>query len=394
MSGSRVRTILHIDMDAFFASIEVLSDPRLAGKPVIICGHPELRSVVSTASYEAREFGVHSGMPVTRAKKLCPDGMFLCGKPAKYVCASIRIMNLLKEFTYLVEPFSIDEAFLDFTEALVAREAPEEVARRIMERIRSRVGLTCSIGIGPNKLVAKMASSLEKPNGLACIPEGGFLGVFGPKPVSKLWGVGKKTEKRLNRMGIRTIADLAGFQENLLIRTFGVKGEHLHHAANGIDETPVIPYFEGIDAKSVGHEHTLSRDVADGDRLEAVILSLSDRVARRMRTHCYLGRTVTLKIRHADFRTFTRQRVLGVFTDEERTIYGAARVLFRRNWVGEKVRLLGISVSNLIRINEQPQFLLFDEDEKHRDLLEVLDRIRDMYGENALTRARLVRNAG
>ncbi len=389
MSLGNPDTIIHIDMDAFFASVEVLADPRLAGLPVVICGNPNERSVVSTASYEAREYGLHSGMPISQAKRLCPRGIFLRGDPEKYVYTSVRILNLLKEFTDRVEPFSIDEAFLDLTGG-VGNSSPGEIGRRIKERVESRIGLTCSVGIGPNKLVAKMASSVNKPDGLAYVPAEKFLILFGPQPVSKLWGVGKKTESRLNHMGIRTVADLSVCPEPLLVRTFGVEGERLHHAANGIDDTPVIPYHRGIETKSMGHEHTLTRDEGDPDRLESVLLRLSDQVARRLRSHGVLARTVTLKVRYSDFRTFTRQRILGLFTDEERTIFGTVRALFRRNWRGDHIRLLGVSVSNLVRSNERPQSLMFIEDRRHRDLLEALDRVRDTFGENSLTRARLV----
>jgi DNA polymerase-4 len=391
MSDSRERIILHMDMDAFFAAVEARSNPRLAGKPIIVCGNPDQRSVVSTASYEARAQGVHSGMPVTEARRRCPDGIYLPGNPEKYVFISVEVLNLLKEYADAVEPFSIDEAFLDVTHVPEGRTDPEGLARRIKKAVWSRVGLTCSIGIGPNKLVSKMASSLEKPDGLSRVRQGEFLEVFGAARVSRLWGVGEKTEKQLNAMGIQTIGDLAGFQEQVLVRTFGVEGERLHFAANGIDDTPVVPYYEGIEAKSVGHEHTLSSDVSNREYLESVILRLSDQVARRLRAHHYLGRTVTLKVRHADFHTFTRQKVLGVFTDEERTIYGVARMLLRKNWNGEKVRLLGVSVSSLIRFEEMPQALLFTEDEKYRDLLTIVDRVKDTFGEDALTRARLVK---
>jgi DNA polymerase-4 len=384
------RTIFHIDMDAFFAAVEVMANPSLAGKPLIVCGDPERRSVVSTASYEARKFGVRSGMAITEARRLCPGGVFLRGNPEKYVHTSVRILNLFKEFTDRVEPFSIDEAFLDLSETSRDAGSPEAIGRRIKGKVWSEVGLSCSVGIGPNKLIAKMASSLQKPDGLSLVRGETYLEVFGGKTVSTLWGVGEKIERELNRMGIRTIADLAAFPEEELVRAFGVEGERLHHASNGRDDTPVLPYYQGIEAKSLGHEHTLPRDVAEREELEAVILRLSDQVARRMRAHRYRGRTVTLKIRASDFQTRTRQRVLSGYTDEERTVFSVARALFRANWKGEKVRLLGVSVSNLVRWSGGPQPFLFDEDRRHRDLLEAVDRVRDTFGENALTRARLV----
>jgi DNA polymerase-4 len=382
--------ILHVDMDAFFAAVEQLADPRLRGKPVLVCGSPEGRSVVAAASYEARPAGVRAGMPVARARRLCPQAILVPGDPAKYVSLSLSLLELFKRYSPQVEPFSIDEAFLDVTNSLSGWVSPEDMAREAKRRIRSRVGLSSSIGIGPNKLVAKMASSLEKPDGLTRVEEGNFAAVFGQKPVTVLWGVGDKTAASLERMGIRSVSDLAAHPVTSLVRAYGVEGEYLHHAANGRDDTPVIPYYDGLDAKSVGHEHTMSRDVVDGNSLEAVILRLSDQVARRLRAHHYLGRTVTLKIRYADFRTLTRQRVLKVLTDEERTLYGTAVRLFREHWTGAPVRLLGVSLSGLVRLGEKPQSLLFAEDRNHRVLLDTLDRVRDAFGDDALTRARLV----
>lgn len=385
------RTILHVDMDAFFAAVEVMCNPRLKGKPVIVCGDPDRRSVASTASYEARKYGVFSGMPIGQAKRLCPHGIYVQGNPEKYVYTSVQILNLLKEFTDKVEPFSIDEAFLDLTESLRKNGGAEKTGLIMKEGILSHFGLTCSVGIAPNKLVAKMASSLEKPDGLSIVPAERFPEVFGNKPVSSLWGVGEKTEKRLNGMKIRTISDLARYPVKNLVRTFGVEGQYLHDAANGEDDTPVIPYYEGIEAKSMGHEYTLSRDVSSGDYLKSVILKLSDQVARRLRSHHYQGRTVIVKIRYADFRTLTRQRALRVHTDEERTIGSLACGLFRTNWSGEKVRLLGVSVSSLIKVDDPPQSVLFEDDRRHRDLLRVMDRVKDAFGDDAILRARLVR---
>jgi len=233
MSG----VILHIDMDAFFSQIEELANPRLKGKPVIVCGEPHSRSVVSTSSYEARKFGVKSGMAVGLAKKLCPHGIYIGGNPQKYVYTSVQILKSLKEFTSLVEPFSVDEAFLEF-EDLDMGEATE-VGRDIKKKIHSRFGLTGSIGIAPNKFVAKMASGLQKPDGLTVIREGEFLIVFGDKPVSAIWGVGDRTGEKLNRLGIMKIRDLACYPERKLKAVFGVYGVDLRAVANGVDDSPI-----------------------------------------------------------------------------------------------------------------------------------------------------------
>lgn len=376
--------ILHIDMDAFFSQIEELANPRLKGKPVIICGEPHSRSVVSTASYEARKFGLKSGMAVGLAKKLCPQGIYVGGNPQKYVYTSVQILKLLKESTSLVEPFSVDEAFLEF-EDLDMGEATA-VARDIKKKVRSRFGLTGSIGIAANKFVAKMASGLHKPDGLTVIGEGEFLKVFGDKPVSELWGVGEKTGEKLNRLGIMKIHDLAIYPEGKLKAVFGVYGGYLWAVANGVDDSPVVPYYEGVPPKSMGHEYTLPDDVSDPERLLSILLRLSEKVARRLRREGYLCDTVTVKIRDKRFNTITRQRKIEHHIDRDDLIYITARRLFRDNHRGEALRLLGVSASGLVRRSEACSEPMFNQDRKYDLFIRTMDSIRDKFGERSIRR--------
>ena len=383
------RVILHIDMDAFFSQIEELANPRIKGKPVIVCGDPHTRSVVSTASYEARKYGIKSGMAAGLAKKLCPHGIFIGGNPQKYVYTSVQILKLLKGFTSYVEPFSVDEAFLEFKD-IDMRKAPE-VARDIKRKVKQRFGLTGSIGIGPNKFVAKMASGVQKPDGLTVIREGEFLRVFGDKPVSDLWGVGEKTNAKLRRLGIVRIRDLARYPEKRLKSVFGVYGIDLKSVANGKDDSPVIPYYEGVEPKSMGHEYTLPSDVSDLDRLLATLLRLSEKVARRMRREGYMGDTITVKIRDKDFSTITRQRKIEHPVDMDDVIYKTAKKIFEENHGGLALRLLGVSVSGLVKKHEACSDPMFIGDRKYMEFIRTMDSIRDKFGERSIRRGAGIR---
>jgi len=378
------RIIFHIDMDAFFSSIEQLSNPNLRGKPVIVCGDPNSRSVVATASYEARLFGLKSGMPIGKARRLCPHGIYISGNPKKYVYTSVRILGVLRQFTARVEPFSVDEAFLEF-EDLSFQEAPG-LASMIKQRILREFGLTCSIGIGPNKIVAKMASELNKPDGVTLIEEGKFLDFLGDKDVTALWGIGEKTTIKLRNLGISRVIDLAHFPEPTLRKLFGEYGAYLKMTANGIDDSPIIPYYQGVEPKSIGHERTLPYDTDDRGYLMSTLVRLSEQVARRMRKDGYVGDTVTVKIRYADFTTFTRQKKLADCFERDDILFDTAKRLFLTNFNGDEVRLLGVSVSGLTKKEEILSDPLFQADILHRNCTEAVDSIRDRFGEDSIKR--------
>jgi DNA polymerase-4 len=388
------RLVFHVDMDAFFASVEVMCRPKLRGKPVIVCGKPTTRSVAAAASYEAREYGIRSGMSTVECFRLCPHVIAIEGNPGQYIYVSLELLRVYKEFSTIVEPYSIDEAFIEMTGTRCNWQNCEAVALELKDRMTERFpDLTASIGVGPNKLVAKMCGSLEKPDGLTIVRPGEFADVFGERPVSAIWGVGDKTEMALSMMGVNTIRELSEFPVSMLRRRFGIMGEILHMIALGRDDTPVTPYFEGMPVKSMGHEHTLPEDVWDIAEAERVLLRLCDQVARRMRKKSYLGNVISLRLRFADFDSIGRQRKIKFYTDEERIIYRVARDLLHRYWrPGHAVRLVGVNCSGLVRVPETIQVDLFrqKDEESHRKLLAAIDAIRDKFGENAITRARLV----
>lgn len=382
--------ILLVDMDAFFASCEQAHHPHLRGKPVIVCGDPDRRGVVTAASYEARPFGVRAGMPVAEAKRRCPQGEFVEGNPRKYVEKSLELLEIFLAVTPDVEPFSVDEAFLDLGRMGARGADPESalaIARGIQERIAREHGLGASIGIGPNKLIAKMGSGLEKPRGLTVLDEEGFRRVYWPRDVQELWGVGPKLAERLKRMGIATVGDLGRADEALLERAFGVTGPHLRESAWGRDRTPVTPYHEGVDPKSMGHEVTLPEDCREAAALEGTLLRLSDQVARRLRGEGFRARNITVKLRDHRFHTITRQRALPAAVDDHVAIFEVARALWRANWQGGPLRLLGVSAGALVPAAEGEQTDLFADDGRRRTLRDALDRVRDKLGERAVVPA-------
>lgn len=386
------RTIAHVDMNAFFASVEQMCNPVLRGRPLIVCGDPEGRSVVSTASYEARKYGIDSGMPATEARRLCPDGVFLEGSPKKYVYYSLQILKIYSRFTSSVEPFSIDEAYLDLSETPYrCIDAAHSTGKLIKQEMRREFpSLTASIGFGPNKYIAKMASSLEKPDGLVVLRDPKeFRRVFWDKPVEALWGVGEKTKLLLNRIGIFTVEQLADTPLHLLRGHMGENGEGLHSVAWGRDNTPVIPYDEGVDAKSMGHEHTFRTDIGDQDQLEGSLLRLCDQVGRRLRKHECKARTICVKLRFRDFTTITRQRSLSRYIDDDIEIFRVARSLLRENLSGKKLRLLGVAASNL-EYSGSDLGTLFIEQARKNCLADAVDSVRDRYGENVLVRAGII----
>lgn len=344
MEEKKERRIIHVDMDAFFASIEQKRHPELRGKPVIVGGrgNPFSRGVVSAASYEARAYGIRSAMPLREAYRRCPHAIFLPVDFEEYERVSRKIMNILRTYTDILEPVSLDEAFLDVSHI---ERAPVDIARDIKKKIKEETGLTASIGIGPNKLIAKIASDMDKPDGLTEIKKEDIPAKIFPLPVSRLWGVGKKTEKRLQEMGIYTIGDLAHTPLERLILTFGkIIGYSLYQHAHGIDYSPVITTWE---RKSISREVTYQRDMQDMEVIKHTITYLAQDISTSLMEEGYRGRTVTLKIRFKDFTTHTRSKTLPcyIFTDEKiRDI--AYELLSRFKW-DKKVRLVGIRISNL-----------------------------------------------
>ena len=383
------RTILHVDLDAFFAAVEQRDRPELRGKPVIVGGGgPNDRGVVSTASYEARKFGVHSAMPLRQAGRLCPNGIFVPVDGAKYVAVSREVMTILRRFTPLVEPISIDEAFLDVTESRALFGDGPTIGAAIRDAVRSEVRLTVSVGVASTKLVAKIASDLRKPDGMVVVEPGDEEAFLAPLPIRRLWGVGETTAAALAEYGVRTMGDLAALPPDLLVRRFGKHGATLADRAKGIDADRVV----GRDpAKSIGHEHTFDVDTSDRDVIERTLLAMSDGVAARLRGAGVKAATITVKIRDSSFRTITRQRTLPEPTDLTEPIWRAALDLARPEVKGLRIRLLGVTASGL---GERDQLSMFSlEDPRRRRVTEAADALRRRFGDRAVTRARLLRAA-
>jgi nucleotidyltransferase/DNA polymerase involved in DNA repair len=380
------RVILHLDMDAFFAAIEQHDHPELRGRPVVVGADPKGgkgRGVVSTCSYEARAYGLRSAMPISQAYRLCPHAVFLPVRGERYAEVSAQVMQVLAHFSPLIEQVSIDEAFVDLTGTERLLGPPREVGVRIKQEVRQRTGLTASVGIAPNKFVAKIASDLEKPDGLVVVEEGQVNEFLWPLPVAKLWGVGEKTRPLLEALGLRTIGDVARQSPSFLAEKFGSMGAHLWRLANGIDDRPVVPTTV---PKSMSKEITFEQDTDDEERLHATLVTLADMVARGLRQEKMRCSTVTVKIRLADFATFTRSRTLPEPTSSSQTIGSTALELFRHfDRGGKKVRLLGVAVSGLLG-KEGTQLTLFDTVERSR-IDEAIDRVRARFGDEAIFRA-------
>ena len=379
------RTILHVDLDAFFAAVEQRDRPELRGKPVIVGGDPRGRGVVSASSYEARRYGVHSAMSLREAVRRCPHGVFLPVDGRRYQQASRDVMSVLRRFTPQVEPISIDEAFLDVTGSRELFGDGETIAGSIKAAVRGEVGLTASVGVATTKLVAKIASDLRKPDGLVVVRPGDEAAFLAPLPISRLWGVGEKTAAVLAEFGVRTIGDLAALPPDVVVRRFGKHGGSLLERARGMDADPV---HEGDPAKSVGHEHTFDTDTSDPEVIERTLLAMAEGVSGRLRSAGVRASTIAVKIRDSSFRTMTRQRTLREPTDLTEPIYHAAVDLARPEVRGRRIRLLGVTASNL---GEREQLGLFgDEDPRRRRAIEAADAVRRRFGTRAVTRGRLV----
>ncbi len=388
-AAPRPRTILHVDMDAFFAAVEQRDRPELRGKPVIVGADPRGgrgRGVVSTASYEARRFGVGSAMPISEAWRRCPHGVYLHPDMEKYARESERIMEVFHRFTDLVEPISIDEAFLDVTGSARAMGTGEQIGRKLKDAIRKETQLTASVGVASSKLVAKIASDMRKPDGLVVVPRGEEAAFLAPLPVRRLWGVGPKMEEALAKLGVVTIGDLAALDPGRLERRLGTHGFDLQELARGEDNRDVVS--EGAGAKSLGQEHTYGQDTSDPERLRATLLQLADAVAGRLRAHGLRARTVTLKYRDEHFHTTTHARTLPEATDAGNALFRVASELFAEVHRGRKVRLLGIYASHFGE--GEPQLALFDEPRAPSPADRVRDEVRKRFGEEAITRASLL----
>lgn len=335
------RVIVHLDLDAFFAAVEVLEHPELAGKAVLVGGRPEERGVVASASYPARAFGVHSAMPMARALKLCPEAVVLPPRHHLYRDYSRQVMSILRETSPLMEQMSIDEAYLDLTDRITAWDEGVEIARGLQRRVKEEIGLSASLGVATNKLVAKVASDRDKPGGLTVVRPGEEAAFLAPLPVRVLWGVGPVTAAKLAEMGVNTVGELAQLSEEVLRARFGIHGVEMARRARGIDTRPVVTEHE---VKSVSQERTFTHDLRDAEALKQQLWRLSQGVSRRLKRAGLAAQTVVIKLRYADFTTLTRQMTLMTPTDDERVIYRAALVLLSRVWQrGQPVRLLGVA---------------------------------------------------
>ena len=379
--------ILHVDMDAFYASVEERDRPELVGKPVIVGGTPEGRGVVAAANYVARKFGVHSAMPAVTAHRLCPRGIFLRPRMDYYAEISDQIRAIFEKYTPLVEPLSLDEAFLDVTGSGPLFGPAVSIGRTIKQEIRERLRLIASVGVAPNKFLAKIASDLKKPDGFVVVEPAQVQEFLDPLPVGRLWGVGKVTGGVLEKLGIHRIGQLRQMPAELLRHHFGSSGDHLWELAQGIDERPVVPEQE---AKSISHETTFAKDLEDPEIMRAWLLELSEQVGCRLRRHGLKGRTVHLKVRFGDFHTITRARTLPQPTNVTQEIWQATAQMFAERLPARRlhIRLLGVGMSGF----DHPalvQLSLFPEAEHERQarLDKVADQIKEKFGQTGLQRA-------
>jgi len=381
------RTIFHVDMDAFFVSVEELFDPSLKGKAVVVGGQRDERGVVSAASYEARKFGVHSAMPLRTAAKQCPHAIFVDGHSERYRECSEKVFKVLQAFSPKVEMASIDEAYLDMTGTARLHGPPLKAAHKLHQRMKEETMLNCSIGIGSSRLIAKVSSAQAKPNGLLFIVPGQESKFLAPLDVREIPGVGKVMEKHLHKLGIKKVGDLARMEDAELEGRFGKWGLALAGKARGEDAGGWFDADVGEHeaAKSISHEHTYNEDTADASQLEATLMRLSEMVARRLREADFYARTIQLKLRYKDFTTITRAHTLPAPTQVDGEIFSQIRLLFRKNWkAGVPVRLLGVQASSF---ESQPdQFNLLDGNRQQRwkDALAAADRLRDKFGESSV----------
>jgi nucleotidyltransferase/DNA polymerase involved in DNA repair len=383
------RTILHVDLDAFYAAVEVRENPALAGRPVVVGADPRGgrgRGVVAAASYEARAFGIHSAMPIGQAYRRCPTAAFLRPRGRLYAAVSERFMAILARYTDLVEPLSIDEAFLDVTASAALFGDGAAIARRIKDDVRREERISASIGVAPSKFLAKIASDLRKPDGLVVVPPDGTEAFLRDLPVQRLWGAGPKSLAGFQRLGTATIGAVARLPVERLIDVFGpALGQHFHTLASGHDPRAVLRDHQ---RKSVGRESTFAEDVHDRAVVEQTLLALVEQVARRLRRHSLMGQTVHLKLRTADFTTITRQEQLPAPADTSEALWPAARrLLAKADRTRQAIRLIGVSVS--LFEGEQQLALFSDREDRHRRVAQALDRLTEKFGSEAIKRGSL-----
>jgi DNA polymerase-4 len=378
-------------MDAFYASVEQLDNPELKGKPVIVGGR-SMRGVVSAASYEARKYKIHSAMPIAQAKKLCSHGVFLPVRMKRYKEISNRVFSIFQKYTPLVEPLSLDEAFLDVTGSSKLFGTAENIAEQIRKQVFQEIGLTISAGVASSKLVAKIASDINKPDGLTIVPAGCETEFLAPLPIKNLWGVGKKTQEALTLLGVHTIGDIAGLSLELLEQKFGTHGKSLHFASLGLDNRDVETEHE---TKSVGHEFTFDADLAEMEAIRRELLELAVMVAKRLRRYQLQGRTITLKVKYHDFRQVTRSMTIKQHIADSKRIYEEVLQLLEKTDAGQKpIRLLGISVSGLKLESGSNQQFLFQEmqtGEKREKINKALDTIQEKFGSTSILPGRLLK---
>jgi DNA polymerase-4 len=381
-------------MDAFYASVEELDNPGLVGQPVVVGGTPDGRGVVAAANYAARRYGIHSAMPAARARRLCPHAVFIRARMDRYVEVSGALRGIFARYTPLLEPLSLDEAFLDVTSSLRLFGDGLAIARRIKEEIRDELGLVASVGVAPNKFLAKLASDLDKPDGLVVVPTDAIEAFLEPLPVSRLWGVGKVSNRDLAEMGVYTIGDLRRLPEELLVSRFAKSAAHWARLARGIDDRRVVP---DRDAKSISHETTFATDIGDAEVLRSWLLELAEQVATRLRRQGLRGKTVFIKVRYADFHTVTRSERLDAPSNATRELYVTAARLLQAQLARSPrpVRLLGMGASGITSEElEQGQLFETEDREQQRRIDTVVDSIKSRFGNRALRRGGGARRPG
>ncbi|MCG8572792.1 MAG: DNA polymerase IV [Spirochaetes bacterium] len=384
--------IVHVDMDAFFAAIEERDDPTLRDKPVVIGADPKNgqgRGVVSTCNYVARKYGIHSAMPISQAYRLCPHAVFVPPHGRKYYAVSKIIMEILRSFSPAVEQVSVDEAFMDCTGTELLFGSPEELGKKIKQAIKEKTNLTASVGMAVNKSIAKIASDLDKPDGLIIVPPDKEKEFLAPLDIGKIWGIGKKSQIQLHQLGIYQVGQLAAWEKSRLKKRFGKYGIHLWNMANGIDPRRVInSEYEGDGRKSISEERTFAQDIDNVETAKMLLFKLADDISTRMRKEKIVGKTISIKVRLTGFETHTRNLTINDYIQDPESISALAIDLFNQFYHGQKkIRLLGVSVSNLIEEHIREKGLFEAEQEKKQKIYQVIDQIKKKHGKKSLNRA-------